>query len=448
MKIFLREEHMLKNIFKKSKFKLILVISIGMLLVVGLVSSLLFAEAKKEEEPIRILGTVAFSGAAGNIGPAYDRAMKLAVEEINAAGIEGFSMIEYKVIDTETKPSVLKRKLSREVGAWKPDVMGGCALETTISPVCVEAPKYKIPAFVGGHLSMSKYMPPGEVPVTKWVVYYGYADYFAGQLAGRFFEEMGAKKVGIIAGDYDWGYSNGMGLKAYWEKNGKPFEISPVIYTPLDKTDYTTEMMIVKAERPDAIFCPYTGAGWFSVATQLRDAGAMPRIMLYGTTYSNMGGAKITGAYGAENIYTLADHDPASDAWKEFVKRWKAKYGEKAYPEAYTNNYYQVIYWIKEVYEKAQTKDSEVIIDLMQKTSFQNVCISPMGPLDGSGNNWGAKAAIVQFVPGASDLDPSFGLHPEMVRVYETPKITMHEILGELEGYKKLESDETYPRLK
>lgn len=419
---------------------------VAVVAVVGLVSGILFAGAeKKEEEPIRILGTVAFSGAAGNIGPGYDRAMKLAVEEINAEGIEGFSGIEYKVIDTETKPSVLQRKLKREVGTWKPDVMGGVALETTIKPLCVEAPKYKIPAFVGGHLSMSKYLPPGEVPVTKWVVYYGYADYFAGQLAGQFFEEMGVKKVGLIAGDYDWGYSNGMGLKAYWEKNGRPFEISPVIYTPLDKTDYTTEMLIVKDEKPDAIFCPYTGAGWFSVAKQLRDAGAMPKYMLYGTTYSNMGGAKITGEYGAENIYTLADHDPTSQAWKDYVRRWKEKYGEKSFPEAYTNNYYQMIYWIKEVYEKAQTKDPDVIIDLMQETSFQNVSISPMGPLDGFGNNWGAKGAIIKFVPGSSELDPSFGLHEELVKVFQTPKMTMHDILDELKGYRKLEPNEKYP---
>ena len=128
------------------------------------------------------------------------------------------------------------------------------------------------------------------------------------------------------------------------------------------------------------------------------------------------------------------------------MKRWKAKYGEKAYPEAYTNNYYQVIYWIKEVYEKAQTKDPEVIIDLMQKTSFQNVCISPMGPLDGYGNNKGAKGAVIKFVPGASDLDPSFNLHPELVKVYETPETPMPEIVKALTGYEKLESDVKYER--
>lgn len=435
---------MLKKVIKK-KHKLMIIMIVGGLLAVGLTSTLLFGEAKEKKEYIRILGTVAFSGPAGNIGPAYDRAMKLAVEEINSEGIRGFAGIEYKVIDTETKPSVLLRKLGREVATWKPDVMGGAALETTIRPLCTEAPKQKIPAFVGGHLSMSKYMPPGEVPVTKWVVYYGYADYFAGQLAGKFFHEKGAKRVGIIAGDYDWGYSNSMGLKAYWEKAGRPFEIIPVIYTPLDKTDYSTEAMIVKRENPDAIFCPYTGAGWFTVPTQLRDAGALPEIFLYGTTYSNLGGAIITGEYGARGIYTLADHDPTSEAWKEFVRKWKVKYGELAFPEAYTNNYYQVIHWIKEVYERAQSKDPDVIIDLMQETSFQNVCISPMGPLDGFGNNWGAKGAIIRFAPGPSELHPIFGLHEELVGVYETPRITMPQILEEMKGMTRLEPGKSYP---
>ncbi len=394
---------------------------------------------------IRILATVPLSGAAGNIGPGYDRAMRLAIEEINKAGIRGFSRIEYRVIDTETKPSAMQRKIVREATTWKPNVMGGGALETEIRVLDVLAPKYKIPAFVGGHLSMSKYMPPGEVPVTKWLVYYGYADYFIGQIAGRFFHEMGAKKVALFAGDYDWGYSNGMGLKAYWEKNGRPFEIGPVIYTPLDKTDYTTEVLLMKKEKPDAVFVVYSGAGWFTVPKQLKDAGALPKIVLYETTYSNMGGAKITGAYGAENIYTMADHDPTSAAWKDYVRRWQAKYGSKSFPEAYTNNYYQIIYWIKSVFEKAQTKDPNVIVDLMQKSSFQNVGISPMGPLDGFGNNWGAKGAIIQFVPGATELDPSFPLHEKLVKVYTTPKMTMQQILAEMKGMKKLEPGGNYP---
>lgn len=422
------------------KKKLILVLVL--ILTVGFV----FSAIPQEEPVIKLLGTVAFSGAASNIGPAYDRAMRLAVKEINKAGIKGFSRIEYKVIDTETKPSVFRKKLRREVLTWKPDVAGGAALETTIRVPCADAPKYKLPYFVGGHLSMTKYVPPGEVPLTDWIFYYGYSDFFAGQFAGRFFDQMGAEKVAFLGGDYDWGYSNSIGLKYYWETHGHPFEIGPVLYTPLDKTDYSTQVEVIRKEKPDAIFIPYTGAGWMSAAKQLRDAGARPDIVLYGTTYSNMGGAKVTGAYGAEGIYTLADHNPTTQAWAEFVKKWKEEYGEKAYPEAYTNNYYQMVWWLKKVFEKAGTKDPETIVEMAKETSFQNVCISPMGPMGPKGENLGAKGAVVQFLPGASNLDPTFDLHPVLVKTYDTPPLTSEEVLDKMEGIERLKEGGHYPK--
>lgn len=403
---------------------------------------------KAEDKVIRLLGTVSLSGAAGNIGPAYDRAMRLAVKEINAAGIKGFDRLEYKMIDIETKPSVFARKLKREIQNWKPDVAAGAALETTIRVPSKDAPKYKLPYFVGGHLSVTKFIPPGNVPVSKWVAYYGYASFFAGQIAGKFFHEMGAKKVAFVGGDYDWGYSNSLGLKDYWEKNGRPFEISPVIYTPLDKTDYSTEVQIVKDARPDALFSPYSGAGWFSLAKQLAAAGAKPKYLLYGTTYSNMGGAKITGLEGARNIYTLADHDPGSQAWKEFVARWKAEYGEKAYPEAYTNNYYQAVYWAVKAFEAAGTKDGETVMDAMIKTSFQNVCINPMGPLGPYGSNKGAKAGIVKFESGAGELDPSFGLHPVLVKTFTTPDMDIKQVIAQIGGMERLMQGKKYEMAK
>jgi|GEM_PF-1355272 len=396
---------------------------------------------------IKILGTIPLSGEAANLGPAYDRAIRMAVDEINEAGIPGFAGIDYKVIDTETKPSTFQKKLEREIQTWHPDLIIGAALETEIRVPCQLAPQYKLPTIVGGHLSMSKYMPPGEVPLSKWVCYYGYSDYYCGWLAGQFFHEMGAKKVAFVGGDYDWSYSNSMGLKAYWEQNGKPFEIGPVIYTPLDKTDFATEVGIIKEAQPDALYCAYMGAGWFSFPKQLRDAGALPKYFLYDPTYSNMGGAKITGAYGAENIYTLADHDPNSPAWAEFVKKWKERYGQDAYPEAYTNNHYQAIYWFIEAVKKAGPKglaDHELLIDTMHQTSFQNVCISPMGPLDDYGSNSGSYAAIIQFQPGAG-LDPSFPLHEVLIKKYQTPKVSAKDVLESMKGLTKLEQGKTYP---
>ena len=398
-----------------------------------------------DEEPIRILATVAFSGVAGNIGPGYDKAMRLAIDEINAMGIDGFSHIEYKVIDTETSPSALDAKLRREVMTWHPDVVGGTALETTTRVLSMRCPEYKLPSFQDGHMGMTKFLPPGEVPLTQWLNYYGYSTMFAAEFAVRFFQEMGAEKVAFFAGDYDWGYDHGLGMKYAWEKYGRPFEIAPVMYVPLGKTDYSAEIQIIKQEAPDAIFVPYSGAGWFSLAKQLRDAGAMPRIVLYGATYSNLGAAKVTGEYGAEGIYCLADHDPTTDVWRDFVRRWKDAYGEQSYPDAYANNYYQMMYWIKEVFEEAQTKDPETILQTMREVSFQNVSISPMGPMGPSGANLGAKGAVIQFLKGSSKLDPSFGLHPVLVRTYQCPDTTALELLDIIKDLERLQPGERYP---
>jgi len=126
--------------------------------------------------------------------------------------------------------------------------------------------------------------------------------------------EKGAKRVGFIAADYDWGYGQSYGLKGYWEDHGRPFEIVGFGYTPIDKVDLSTEVMMIKKAKLDALYCPYTGSGWWALPKMLKDSGAMPKIFVWEISYSNMGSAKISGEYGAEGTYSLADHDPSSDA--------------------------------------------------------------------------------------------------------------------------------------
>ena len=138
-----------------------LVCSLALVFIVSLIGG---SSALADEDVIRILGTVDLSGVAGNIGPGYDKAMQLAVAEINAAGIEGFSRIEYKVVDMETDPAKFRQKLLREIQTWQPDVAGGGALETTIRTACEMSLQYSLLNFVGGHLSMTKYLPPGRYP--------------------------------------------------------------------------------------------------------------------------------------------------------------------------------------------------------------------------------------------------------------------------------------------
>ncbi len=414
---------------------------------VGILNAPTEAEARK----LKILCTTGLSGPMAAMGSAYDKAIRIAVDEINAAGMKGWDGIEYKVVDTETKPSVMQHKLIREAKTWKPDIVAGAILETTIRVWNAQLPKLKIPGFVGGHMGMSKHMPPGEVPLTKWVMYYGFPEYFSGWIAGKILHEKGAKRVAFIGGDYDWGYGNSVGLKAYWLENGKPFEIIVIGYTPLDKADLTTEALLIKEAKVDGIFVPYLGAGWWALPKMLKDANAMPKYFIYEVSYGTLGMAKITGEYGIEGCYSIADHNPESDAWKGWVKKWRSKFGEKSYPEMYTHNYYQAVYWAKEAFEKLgpSVKDPDKIVEMLQKTSVQNVCISPMGPHDPYGGNIGAKASLIQFVKGANpNLDPSFNAHPELREIYELGQWDSKSLLEKMMKLKKMEKGESYPAAK
>src|SRR5450756_1457621 len=146
----------------------------------------------------------------------------------------------------------------------------------------------------------------------------------------------------------------------------------------------------------------------------------------------------------ASDVYK---RQPTVPAWAEFVTKWKAKYGKDAYPEAYTNNHYQTIYWFIEAVKKAGPQgliDHNLLIDTMHQTSFQNVCISPMGPLDAYGSNAGSTGAIIQFQAG-SGLDPSFPLHEVLIKKVVTPKKDAQQVLDIMKGMTKLEQGQTYP---
>lgn len=431
---------------RKEAFCLVLFIAVFGLVAAGLLMQAPLALAK--ENKIRLLGVLSMTGPAAFYGVGVDKGVKLALKEIEARGIKGFSGVEWRVIDTETKPSTTERKLKRELPLFKPHVAPMVGTESELRVLCVNMPKEKVPAPVGGHLGMNKYMGEGSVPVSQWIMYYGFADYFIGQIAGEFFHKKGAKKVALIAGDYDWGYSNGMGLKRYWEKNGHPFEIVAVIYTPLDKTDYSTEVQIIKDLKPDAIFSPFCGAGWWSLGKQLKEGGAFPEILLHCVGYSSLGSAKLSGEFGAEGVYAVNDHDPTSQVWADFIKRWKAEYGEQAYPEPYAENYYELTGWIIKALEEVgpdKINDKDYVADTMLKTSYQNILVSPMGPLCPYGSNWGAKAAVVQYVKGSSPIDPSFGLHGEVREIIATPKMDIKQILEEMGAMTRLEPGEKYP---
>ena len=428
---------------KNKGLLMILFLSVILIFVCLYHQGFVYSQAEPE---IKFLGTVALTGEAATVGVNYDRAIRLAIEEINEEGLEGFSRINYRTIDTETSPSALASKLHREVQRWGPHIAGGTALEPTIRVLCEASQSHKIPMFIGGYKGLSKYIPPGEVPLTDWMTYQNYTDFHAGYFAGKFFHDRGAEKVAFIGGDYDWGYGNSTGLLYYWMENDQPFEITPVQYVPTDRADLSSEVRIIKEADPDALFIVFTGDSFFSLPNQLLDADAKPETILYSVVYSNLGAAMITGEDGARDVYALSTHDPDSDSWRDYVHRWQDAYGARSYPEGYSHNYYQMVHWFRKVFEEAGTTDPEVIRETVKRVSFDGVNIGTTGPIDEYGFNMNSIASIVQFVDGSSDLAPDFGLKPVLAETFEIPSgLNSYRALEIMKEIGRLRSEESYP---
>ena len=89
--------------------------------------------------------------------------------------------------------------------------------------------------FVGGHLDCQR--ASGEVPVSKWVSYYGYAEFFADG-PGEFFHELGLRKP-PCGRRLRLGIWMRIGMKALGETRNH-LKLTRSYATPLDKTDFST----------------------------------------------------------------------------------------------------------------------------------------------------------------------------------------------------------------
>jgi urea transport system substrate-binding protein len=377
----------------------------------------------RKEETINIAAFHAGSGACSALGVPWMRAEMLAVKHINEKGVKGFAGIKYIYYDNETSTAEAKRKFERMIQTEQVDfvVYGDCEFVDKVEVVC--AYEARIPHMTGSQSGDILY---GDVPLSHYYFAHDCTNLDQGIAAGETLYKLGAKKVGFIGADYDYGYLIYAGLNAFNAENGEPFEINPVLFTPLDKTDYTSEIAILKGAKLDALVCVYTGAGFLSLPKQIVAAGAKPDIVFYSGDWGSLAEAKLAGYEGMVDSYALVPtRDPTSSDWKKFVEAWRAEYGEDSYPSLWTEGAYQTMWAIKAAFEKAGTKDKETVKEVLRKNvwSGESGALRPdagdAGPFTEWGQNLGNVQNVIQFREGASDLMPDFNLHQEVFAPYK-----------------------------
>lgn len=262
------------------------------------------------------------TGPEATFGQSTDNGIRLAVEEINAAG--GINGKPVKLItyddkgDTKEAGSAVTRLItSDDVVAVLGEVASGMSLAG--APVCQE---HGVPMISPSSTN------PRVTMVGDMIFRVCFIDPFQGTVCAKFAKEnQHATKVAVL---YDQAapYSTGLAeefVKAFEALDGTI--TTQQTYTAGDQ-DFTAQLTAIRSGDPDMVFIPgyYTDVG--NIAIQARKLGI--DVPLFGgdgwdsSKLAEIGGDAIEGCFYS-NHYSHQDPNPRV---QDFIAKYKAKYGE------------------------------------------------------------------------------------------------------------------------
>ncbi len=179
------------------------------------------------------------------------------------------------------------------------------------------------------------------------------------------------KKFFLLGSDYVFPRTANKIIKAQLKALGG--ETIAEEYTPLGHTDYSTIINKIKASKPDIVFNTLNGDSNVAFFKQLKDAGITSKDL---TTLSvsvaeeevrGIGAANMKGHLVSWNYYQTTD-TPEN---KEFVKKYKAKYGaDRVTDDPIEAAYDQVYLWAAAV-KKAGTTDVNKVKEAAKGIEFK-----------------------------------------------------------------------------
>lgn len=342
---------------KNHRFKLLLAL---------LGSILPFSACSKKQEPGIPVGQFAsLTGAQATFGQSTDNGVRLAFEEINAAGGVLGQPLRLITKDNQSKPgetsTAVRELITREkVVALLGEVASGRSLEA--API---AQRSGIP-MISPASTNEKVTETGD-----HIFRVCFIDPFQGTVCAKFARKLGATKAGIIT-DVSKDYSLGLAksFKSEFAKDGGVIT-GEQSYSGGDK-DFSAQLTAIKADNPQVIFLPayYTEAPL--IIRQARQLGiTVPFIGGDGwdsPELVSVGGPSVEGCYFS-NHFSNQSTDPKVVA---FVDAYRKKYNTD--PDAMVALGYDSVHLLADAMRRAGTTDPAKVTPAVAATKdFQGV---------------------------------------------------------------------------
>lgn len=261
------------------------------------------------------------TGSEATFGKSTDDGIRLAVDEINAAGGIKGRKVRIITYDDQGKGQEAATAVTRLITRDKVvAVLGEVASSLSIA---------------GGQVAQQMGVPmispsstnPSVTEIGEMISRVCFIDPFQGYVAAKFVRENLKLTTAATLYDRTQAYSTGLNddfKKAFVEMGGTI--VTEQAYGKGD-ADFSAQLTNIREKNPDVIFIPgyYTEAG--NIASQVRKLG-LQSVLIGGDGWDSaklaeIGGAAVEGAYYS-NHYS---HEEERPAVQEFVKKYKEKYG-------------------------------------------------------------------------------------------------------------------------
>jgi branched-chain amino acid transport system substrate-binding protein len=272
---------------------------------------------------IRVGEYGSLTGGTATFGQSTDQGVKLALDEINAAGGVKGKKLRLLVEDDQSKPeeaanAVTKLISQNDVVAIIGEVASSRSLAA--APICQRS---KVPMITPSSTN------PRVTAVGDYIFRVCYIDPYQGEALANFvFKELHLKKAAILR-DIKNDYSIGLAeyFKNTFTKLGGQI-VADQSYAEGD-SDFRSQLTAVREKKPEVIFCPgyYTEMG--QIAIQARDLG-MHQPFVGGDGWESpklveIGGDALNGCYYSNHYFA----DDPSPAVRTFVANFQKRYNIK-----------------------------------------------------------------------------------------------------------------------
>ncbi|MFD4402058.1 urea ABC transporter substrate-binding protein [Nocardia sp. NPDC058499] len=301
--------------------------------------------------------------------------IRLAVDQINAAGGVLGKQIELVGEDGASEPTVFAEKAEKLISSdCVAAVFGGWTSSSR---------KAMLPVFEDRNALLYYPVQYEGLESSENIFYTGATTNQQIVPALDYLKGRGVKSLYLVGSDYVFPQTANRIIKAYAEANG--IEIKGEDYTPLGSTDFSTIVNKVRAADADAVFNTLNGDSNVAFFREYKNVGLtaqeMPvvSVSIAEEEVGGIGVQNIVGQLTAWNYYQTVD-TPANNS---FVKDYKAKYGAAKPTSDPMEAAYTSVYLWKNTVEKAQSFAVEDVQKAAGGVSFE----APEGTVTINGEN-------------------------------------------------------------